>query len=677
MEVSDHGSKRLWTTIRNLSNPRPKTQPVLTFGEVSLHSPKKCAAAFNRQFVEHPGVPSKRLRSVRRRLGALPRSDEHAEITAEEVLLAVKSAKSSTAIGPDGLAMVMLKHIGPMGAAYLAKTFNLSLSMAIIPDGWKTGKIIPVPKSGKPLHLGSSYRPITLLSPVVKILEALILPTLKDHLPMADHQHGFRAGHSTTTALLEMTTGIADGLNSKRPHNRTLMVALDLSKAFNTVCHATLVDDLLDSTLPPTYKRWLGNYMRGRQSYVEFRGQKSRPRKSKQGVPQGGVLSPLLFNFYVSGIPPPPTGVTLVSYADDCTILSRDRSIEVLERRMNDYLPLLKQYFSDRNLQLSEPKSTATLFTTWTREVSRELDVRIDGQKIPTVKHPKVLGVTFDNLFMFAKHTEGVAARVKGRNRILKALSGSTWGKDKETILATYKAIGRPLMDYAAPAWSPAVSDAQWSALQTVQNAALRTATGCHMMADVDHLHAETMMLKVREHCSLISQQFLLGCEVDGHPNHLSIRIPLSHRAIRDDLRRDREAIAHLVDSDLSANLKLRLGTLHTEAVGRAISSLKDNIVLGGRPPPISNSELKLPRSTRATLSQLRSGYSKFLCSYLARTNEEVSAACPLCELAPHTTEHLFECVGRPTELTTIDLWTRPIEVARFLALDVGECLDV
>ena len=179
---------------------------------------------------------------------------------------------------------------------------------------WKQGKIIPIPKPGKPSNQGSTFRPITLLSPVVKILEnRRILPFLKDHIPIHKHQHGFRAGHSTTTALCEISTFITEGLNSTRPAQRSILVALDLSKAFDMVDHAILLKDIYDSTLPNIIKRWLANYMSGRQSYVEFRGSNSKPRINKQGVPQGCVLSPLLFNLYVSKMPLPQSNIKLVT----------------------------------------------------------------------------------------------------------------------------------------------------------------------------------------------------------------------------------------------------------------------------------------------------------------------------------------------------------------------------
>ena len=120
--------------------------------------------------------------------------------------------------------------------------------------------------------------------------------------------------------------------------------------------------------------------MSGIYSYVNFRGQKSRHRKFELGV------------------------VQLVSYAD---------------------LSLHKRYVTEINLKLSETKLSSSLFTSWTSKVTRYINVHIDRHQIPTVTNPKVPEDTFDNLFIFSKHTEGVENRVKG-NRILKALSGST-----------------------------------------------------------------------------------------------------------------------------------------------------------------------------------------------------------------------------------------------------------
>ena len=116
---------------------------------------------------------------------------------------------------------------------------------------------------------------------------------------------------------------------------------------------------------------------------------------------------------------------------------------------------------------------------------------------------------------------------------------------------------------------------------------------------------------------------------------------------------------------------KQRLKAIHTNSVHSNILRLEHNKVLGAPPPNISDSEKALPRITRTTLSQLRSGYSTYLKSYMSRISKEVPVPdiCPLCTQPGHTTEHLFSCPVNPTTLTPHDLWTKPLECARFLNL--------
>ena len=145
----------------------------------------------------------------------------------------------------DGLCNLHVKQLGPKALMYLTYLYNLSLCTATIPAIWTAAIIIPLPKQGNNPNISCSYRPISLHSPVIKLLERTLLPTLNEHLPLASHQHGFRPSHSTVTALSALETAVADGFNRKKPPLRTVLVSLDLTKAFDTVCHMTLLQRLL------------------------------------------------------------------------------------------------------------------------------------------------------------------------------------------------------------------------------------------------------------------------------------------------------------------------------------------------------------------------------------------------------------------------------------------------
>ena len=148
--------------------------------------------------------------------------------------------------------------------------------------------------------------------------------------------------------------------------------------------------------------------------------------------------------------------------------------------------------------------------------------MRTEGS-LPLEKYPKILGVTFDPHFHFHKHVEAIEKRAKSRLSILKALTGTTWGQQKETIIATYKALIDSIFSYAAPVWFPVAGCSNTSVrkLQVVQNAAIRIATGCHKMTSIDHLHAEAEIMTVKEHLDMLCTQFLATCLQENHPSYL------------------------------------------------------------------------------------------------------------------------------------------------------------
>ena len=289
--------------------------------------------------------------------------EEAESFTSDQVTSAIKSCRSSRAYGPDSLSIFHLKNLGPLATEHFTALYNDSHKSCRLPSIWKTSLVIRIPKHGKDLSQGTSYRPISLLCPAAKVLEALILPYIDEFLSSAKDQHGFRPRHSTTSALIQLTTDIETGFNQRKLPHRTVCVTIDLTTAFDTVSHDTLISKIDGSSLLPAITRWLSCYLRGRQAATRFRGTKSSTRIVRTGVPQESKLSPSLLNYYIADMPRPTPPIKRVCYVDDIRVWATGPNIPQLESMINNYLREVSIYLNDNSLVISAPKSTVTLFT--------------------------------------------------------------------------------------------------------------------------------------------------------------------------------------------------------------------------------------------------------------------------------------------------------------------------
>ena len=153
-------------------------------------------------------------------------------------------------------------------------------------------------------------------------------------------------------------------------------------------------------------------------------------------------------------MPRPAPPVKGVCYADDITVWASEPKIPQLESMINSYLRDVSIYIKDNSLFISEPKSTVALFTPDKHQFQTHPDITLEDTQLPLEHSPKILGVIMDQSLSFHKHCKYVSDRIDKRNSMLKALTGSSWGQEKETLLLPYNALGKYIASYAAPVWS-------------------------------------------------------------------------------------------------------------------------------------------------------------------------------------------------------------------------------
>ena len=229
-------------------------------------------------------------------------------------------------------------------------------------------------------------------------------------------------------------------------------------------------------------------------------------------------------------MPTSPQGIKLIQCADDVSIYASGTNINQLSKQITK---LIIEYSEDRDLQVSPEKSTVTLFTPNTHEAKLHPAVFIKNKPVKLDRNPKLLGVHFETMHFFSSHATLTAAKAKKKVNVLKALAGTDWGQDKQTLIIMYKSIVRSVLEYGSPIWSPAISETSWTKLQRVQNSALKVATGTYHNTQEEHIHRETKVLPLRDHGRMITEQYLATCHLPGHPGRKHLDRPPPRRPLK------------------------------------------------------------------------------------------------------------------------------------------------
>ena len=189
----------------------------------------------------------------------------------------------------------------------------------------------------------------------------------------------------------------------------------------------------------------------------------------------------------------------------------------VQQEILQPYLHKVFDSTKQNNLTLNPDKTTCTRCTPDPAEYKSNLYLKINNTALPMATHPNVLGLILDRKLTYSTHVHNISVEAHKPLQIMKALTATRWGKQKETLMTTYKAVMRSALKYASFIWSPLASSTKINKLQVMRNAALRTATGCTQDTHIQQLHNETLILPIHQHI-----QLWIIC-VDGRSMYLYI----------------------------------------------------------------------------------------------------------------------------------------------------------
>lgn len=380
--------------------------------------------------------------------------------------------------GEDEITKYHLANLPNKMLINFTKIINASLSLGYYPEIWKTSIMIFIPKANKSPLQHTNYRPISLLSVPGKIVEKLVNNRLMNTLTQKkihnEHQHGFRPerGTNTATALLyeHLAIGKANGM-------RMNLVLRDISRAFDKVWHYGVIYKMIKNNLPEYIVKFISSYLKDRKAKIRIGNYVGEEFRLESGVPQGGCLSPTLFNFYTHDLEPAEGQNINLIYADDITqIVANHGSEKMLERITSREIEKVNKFE-----KMWKIKTNSTKFQILPFGRSKLERVRVGQITHEFVDEGKVLGLIITKNG-FVKHITNRINAAKVHLKNMFKFRELSWSNKRKIFYALVKST----LDYP-PIPQHIASPTQMKRMQIVQNKAARIISNIDYRDRIDN----------------------------------------------------------------------------------------------------------------------------------------------------------------------------------------------
>lgn len=513
------GNQTVWTTARFLKNGN-NTLPPLKDGNELATTKKEKADSLAKMFARNHANPlsvncSHFSRGVEERVKTFL-SDEHdshemheLEVSIEELKSIIKALPNKKAPGRDGIKNILLKQMPEIGYDQLYRLLSACIRNSYFPAAWKSAIVTPLHKPGKSLTDVKSFRPISLLSCLSKVLERLMLKHINKHLEdnniIPDMQHGFRSGKSTVHQLSRVINQAKNGFETGKS---TGMIIMDVEKAFDRLWIDGLLHKMIELGFNPRIIKFLASFLKERNFQVRVNGELSQQQEMKFGVPQGAVLSPVLYNIYTSD-PPLAGEYETAMFADDTAKYRTAKTIKPIVKALSRAAEDISKYTHKWKIGINGDKTKAILFT---RRRVRELPtgpLRIFNSSINWEDDLKYLGVKLDKRLTFKNHIDYVIGRANNAIRILYPLLCRKSSLDVRNKLLVYKLAIRPILTYGMPAMKPFIANTHIKKLQVLQNKSLKMILDKTKFESTVKIHKLARCPMIQEYIDKITQKFV------------------------------------------------------------------------------------------------------------------------------------------------------------------------
>ena len=378
---------------------------------------------------------------------------------------------SNKASGPDKVLPRVLKELASPLAPILSDLFNRSFQTGSVPKDWRHANVSPVYKKGK--NLAVNYRPISLTCVCFKVYEHIVASALMSHAQrhnlLYSLQHGIRSKLSCETQLVEFVRDLAENMYAG---HQTDVLVMDFSKAFDKVGHWRLLIKLQGYGATGNMNSWIQNWLADRTQVVVVDGEQSGPVPVTSGVPQGSVLRPCLFLFFINDMAEKLQSTVRLFADDTIAYLAVDNQCDAMALQHD--LDLLAEWEQTWQVEFHPDKCQVLRVTNKHPQNITPHDYILHGHTLSVVDDVKYLGLTVSSNLRWDTQIAKATAKA---NSTMAVLRRNVRVSSKAIKSTAYSALVRPHVEYCSAVWDP-YTKKQTQRVEMVQRRAARWVCG-------------------------------------------------------------------------------------------------------------------------------------------------------------------------------------------------------
>ena len=355
-----------WKVVNDIIRPKSETKITISTPVGDVSDEQEVANSFNRFFVDKiellkenidPDYVKDPLEKIKEKIKNKNLNFSVKPVSVKEVTKIMKKMSKKKSKGNDGISQECLLKGLDVLATPLTKIINNSISTGIFPDQWKEAIVVPILKKGDAKEL-KNYRPVSCLASASKVLEKVVCDQLtrfaESHGLLPTSQHGFRTGRSTMTALSSMQKS---WIKNTEEGLMTGILVWDLSSAFDTLDINLFLKKLTLYGSDPTTLSWFESFLTGRSQRVKIGDAMSTALELVSGVPQGGILSPIIFTLYTADMEMWLKSSSLFNFADDTTTDNKSKCKKAIKDRLEEDAVNILNFMASNGLVANKTKT--------------------------------------------------------------------------------------------------------------------------------------------------------------------------------------------------------------------------------------------------------------------------------------------------------------------------------